>query len=101
MLLDEATSALDTESERIVQEALDRAREGRTTIVIAHRLSTIYNSDAIAVISNGVVAEIGTHSELLQQQDIYYRLNQNQIKKHSGERERSESASFAMDPDDS
>ena len=94
--MDEATSALDTESERIVQEALDRAREGRTTIVIAHRLSTIYNSDAIAVISNGVVAEIGTHSELLQQRGIYYRLNQNQIKKR-GEREGSESASIGMD----
>ena len=94
MLLDEATSALDTESERIVQEALDRAREGRTTIVIAHRLSTIYNSDAIAVISNGVVAEIGTHSELLQQQGIYYRLNQNQMKKDSEERRERERSNF-------
>ena len=79
MLLDEATSALDTESEKIVQEALDKAREGRTTIVIAHRLSTIYNSNCIAVINKGEVSEKGTHLELIAQKGIYYRLNQYQL----------------------
>ena len=75
LLLDEATSALDTESERIVQEALDKARQGRTTISIAHRLSTIYTSDCIAVIHKGEVIESGTHSELMDRRGAYYHLN--------------------------
>ena len=79
LLLDEATSALDTESEKVVQEALDKAREGRTSIVIAHRLSTVYGSDCIAVISGGKVAELGTHSELLAKKGIYYKLNKFQV----------------------
>ena len=74
LLLDEATSALDTESESIVQEALDRAREGRTTIVIAHRLSTIQNADIIVSVEDGHVVETGSHTELMSNKGLYYDL---------------------------
>ncbi|KJH44478.1 ABC transporter, ATP-binding protein [Dictyocaulus viviparus] len=85
LLLDEATSALDTESEKIVQDALDRAREGRTCIVIAHRLSTIVNADSIAVMKGGVIIEQGTHSQLMARRGFYYELTQNQVRKDSTE----------------
>nr|CDM63410.1 multidrug resistance protein 1 [Pyrrhula pyrrhula] len=74
LLLDEATSALDTESESVVQAALDKAREGRTTVVVAHRLSTVRNADVIAVFEGGVVTELGNHAELLERKGIYYKL---------------------------
>ncbi|XP_032037398.1 ATP-binding cassette sub-family B member 5 isoform X5 [Aythya fuligula] len=74
LLLDEATSALDTQSESIVQAALDKARTGRTTIVIAHRLSTIRTADTIAAFEKGIVVEQGTHSELMLQKGVYYSL---------------------------
>ena len=65
LLLDEATSALDAESERIVQEALDRVMVNRTTVVVAHRLTTIKGADLIAVVKNGIIAEKGTHDNLM------------------------------------
>ncbi|XP_020240290.1 ABC transporter B family member 15 [Cajanus cajan] len=72
LLLDEATSALDSESERVVQEALDKAAVGRTTIIIAHRLSTIRNADVIAVVQNGKIMEMGSHHELIENDNGLY-----------------------------
>ncbi len=78
LILDEATSALDTESERLVQAALERLMEGRTTVVIAHRLSTIENADRIVVMNGGTIAESGTHEALLARGGFYARLYQTQ-----------------------
>ncbi|CAM9816061.1 unnamed protein product, partial [Sphacelaria rigidula] len=91
LLLDEATSALDSESEKVVQKALDRLRKvsRRTTVVIAHRLSTIQDADRIAVIADKGIAEVGTHSELLARNGVYTSLSATQglidAKKAAGE----------------
>lgn len=75
LLLDEATSALDVESERIVQQALERLMQNRTTVIVAHRLSTIKNADQISVIQNGKIIEKGTHSSLIENKDgAYFKL---------------------------
>merc|ERR1712176_805321 len=74
MLLDEATSALDSQSEQVVNAALEAAREARTSFAIAHRLSTIQDCDTIMVVGEGRVLERGSHSELLASQGVYYKL---------------------------
>ena len=83
LLLDEATSALDSESERVVQTALDQAAKGRSTIAVAHRLSSIQSADCIFVLRDGVVAEKGKHFELMALKGQYYELVQQQaLEKH-------------------
>jgi len=79
LVLDEATSSLDSESEKLVQEALDNLMKGRTTFVIAHRLSTIRNADKIIVIDKGVVLESGTHQKLMNHNGLYRKLNEMQF----------------------
>ncbi|MCQ2359084.1 MAG: ATP-binding cassette domain-containing protein, partial [Phascolarctobacterium sp.] len=85
LILDEATSALDTESERIVQEALDRLMVGRTAFVIAHRLSTIKNADKILVFEKGKIVEVGNHDELIAKNGLYANLYNVQFKKKDSE----------------
>jgi subfamily B ATP-binding cassette protein MsbA len=79
LILDEATSSLDIESEALVQEAIDRLVRGRTNLVIAHRLSTIRNADAIIVVEEGKIRQIGTHEELIREDGIYRKLYHMQI----------------------
>jgi len=79
LLLDEATSSLDTESERLIQDALEKIRQNRTTIIIAHRLSTIQSADRIAVIVEGELAEIGSHKELYTKDGVYRKLHEMQF----------------------
>lgn len=74
LLLDESTSALDSESERVVQAALDAAAKGRTTIAVAHRLSTVQKAHVIFVLDQGRVVESGTHQELMRSKGYYYEL---------------------------
>lgn len=87
LILDEATSALDTESERLVQDALDKLMINRTTFVIAHRLSTIINADKIVVMENGEIKEIGKHQDLLNQNGLYKHFYEIQFGKEVKERE--------------
>jgi ATP-binding cassette subfamily B protein len=81
LILDEATSALDSISENAIQDAMDKVMEGRTSIVIAHRLSTILSADKILVVDGGVIAEEGSHDELLAKGGIYKELYETQFSK--------------------
>ena len=96
LLLDEATSALDAESEAIVQEAINKLMDGRTSLVIAHRLSTIRHADCICVIERGAVVEQGTHDELLGMAGAYEKLCRRQMQS-SPSRVPSSSASLDLD----
>jgi ATP-binding cassette subfamily B protein len=82
LILDEATSSVDTESELLIQKAIDKLIAGRTSIVIAHRLSTIRKASKIIVLDKGEVKEMGTHDELIAHQGFYYKLHQMQFDKH-------------------
>eukprot|EP00850_Spirogloea_muscicola_P019763 SM000198S05334 [mRNA] locus=s198:71017:85178:- [translate_table: standard] len=99
LLLDEATSALDTESERVVQDALDKLMVGRTTVVIAHRLSTIQHADAIAVVSQGAIVELGRHQDLINREGGAYAslVRLQQMSKDGGNRSQRSLGSSALE----
>ena len=80
LVLDEATASVDTETERAIQDSLDKLIKGRTTISIAHRLSTLRNADRLIVLDNGKLVESGTHEELVKERGVYYKLLQLQSK---------------------
>jgi ATP-binding cassette subfamily B protein len=81
LILDEATSSIDTESEMLIQHAIDTLISGRTSIIIAHRLSTIRKANKILVLDKGEIKETGTHEELLSKQGLYYQLHKMQFEK--------------------
>ena len=97
-MLDEATSALDYQSERIVQDALDKAKVGRTTIIIAHRLSTIRNADVIVGLGKGRLREIGTHEQLMNFKGIYYELVTSQTKESNKSGEELKQREIIIEP---
>ncbi len=99
LLLDEATSALDNESERLVQEALERLKVGRTTIIVAHRLSTIRGANRIAVLDDGWLVELGSHDELLARDGLYaklYRLQFESAEQDEARRDEPDAAPVAV-----
>ena len=81
LVLDEATASVDTETERVIQDSLDRLIQGRTTISIAHRLSTLRSADRLIVLEDGRLVESGTHRELIDQRGVYYKLLQLQSRR--------------------
>ena len=84
LVLDEATSSIDTDSEILIQKAIDKITKNRTSIIIAHRLSTIMKADKIIVMDKGKIIEVGKHKELLKNdQGVYYKLYQAQLKKEN------------------
>ncbi|RWS22018.1 ABC transporter: subfamily ABCB/MDR-like protein, partial [Leptotrombidium deliense] len=99
LLLDEATSALDFESEAVVQEALEKASQGRTTVIVAHRLSTIQSADKIIAMEKGIVREIGTHSQLMEAKGLYYQLVSSQEQEKEEEEEEEKFEEVTIEPD--